>query len=171
MLVCLGGKEKRSSSLFVYSLEWDMLFLQSRIPISVKRICQIRRVFWFDVSYRMVFWFFFLQHEFFFFFFITCLLFFPVVLLDNFLLINHRRLRCTIRLFRLPSENLSAADILYSDAFIREFIFSLIFLFRFFWFFSLFLDSASRLLTASFNCLLFSTFSIKYHNIRIFHRG
>ena len=92
-----------------------------------------------------------------FFFFVTFLVFFPVILLDDFLLTPRRHLRCAILLSRPPSGNWSAADfvnILYPDPLISELIFSLAFLFR------LPLDSASRLLTASFNGLLFSTSSI-----------
>ena len=86
-------REEIEFALYTCSSEYEerTCFFFSHEFLSIKRICQIRRVSWLDVSYRMVFWFFFLQHEFFFFFFITC--FFPVVLLD-FLLIQCR-LWCT----------------------------------------------------------------------------
>jgi len=111
MLVCVGGREKKSSSLFIRSLEWvwkkDMLFLQSRILISIKRICRIRRVL--DSMFPSE-WFFFLVIRIFFFFFVIFLLFFSVVFLDDFLFIPRRRLRCTIHLSWPTDGNWSAAD-------------------------------------------------------------
>ena len=82
-------EEKRLSLLFIHSLEWicrkDMLFFQPRIPISIKKICRIRRFltrcFLADGFLPAAFSFSF-----------SFFLFFPVVFFNNFLLTVRCRL-------------------------------------------------------------------------------